>query len=242
MYKIVIVFVIFFIPGTLWAQHKVTHTNMLWFNYNNNIALNKKWNIISDVQIRTREWTSHWSQFALRGGAAYKLNNKFTAAGGFTWFGNVRYFNDEPTVANEWRPWEEIAFQTGIGKNLLIQRIRLEQRFLQIVVLGKKTMEYEDRQRFRYRMEFGFPLTNKKMEIHLGNEVMVNLNYISDNRFFDQNRTFAFINYKISPSLFFQFQYVKIFQWQGLIKVMDDQNVFRFSIHQQINLPAHKNI
>jgi hypothetical protein len=235
MYKTVTAVIIFFISTTLVAQNKVTHTNMLWFNYNNNLALNQKWNIVSDVQIRTRDWTSHWSQFALRSGAAYKLNDKFTVTGGFTWFGNVRYYNDEPIVANEWRPWEEIAFQTAIGKNLFIQRIRLEQRFLQIVLAGKKTKEYEKRQRFRYRIEFGFPFNNKKMEIHLGNEVMVNLNYISDSRFFDQNRTFAFINYKVSPLILFQFQYIKIFQWQGAIKVMDDQNVFRFSIHQQIN-------
>ena len=235
MYKTITAVIIFFISKSLAAQNKVTHTNMLWFNYNNNVALNQKWNIISDIQIRTRDWTSHWSQFALRSGATYKLDNKFTAAAGFTWFGNVRYFNDEPTVGNEWRPWEEIAFLTGIGKNLFIQRVRLEQRFLQIVLLGKKTKEYESRQRFRYRIEFGFPLKNKKMEIHLGDEVMVNLNYISDRRFFDQNRTFALINYKISPSAFFQFQFIKIFQWQGAIKVMDDQNVFRFSVHQQIN-------
>ena len=45
MYKTIIVFAIFFIFKTATAQNKTTHTNMLWFNYNNNIALNKKWNI-----------------------------------------------------------------------------------------------------------------------------------------------------------------------------------------------------
>ncbi len=235
MYKIAITLLFFIISFFATGQTTVKHTNLIWSNYSNNIRLDDKWSIVSDVQIRTKDWLSHWSQFALRSGAVYKLAAKISLAAGFTWFGNVGYFNNEPVVANEWRPWEDITFQTGIGKNIFLQRVRVEQRFLQIVVLGKKTSEYEKRQRFRYRFEFGFPLSNKKMEIHLGNEVMVNLNYISDDRFFDQNRTFAFINYKLSPTTLFQFQYLKIFQWQGAIHLMDNQNVFRFGIHQQIN-------
>jgi Protein of unknown function (DUF2490) len=235
MYKIALMFLFFSISFFAAGQNTVKHTNLIWLNYNNTIQLDDKWSIASDVQLRTKDWVSHWSQFALRTGAVYKLDTKFSLAAGFAWFGNVGYFNDDPVVANEWRPWEEMGFQTGVGKNIFVQRVRLEQRFLQIVVLGKKTSEYEKRQRFRYRLEFGFPLSSKKMEIHLGNEVMVNLNYISGNRFFDQNRTFAFINYKLSPAVLFQFQYIKIFQWQGLTKIMDEQNVFRCSIHQQIN-------
>ncbi len=235
MYKIIITFFLSFITFLLVAQTRVTHTNLLWFNYNNNIGLNKKWSIVNDVQVRTKDWASRWSQFALRTGAVYKITEKFSLSGGFAWFGNVKYFNDGPVTANEWRPWEEIAFQVNAGKNIFLQRLRLEQRFLQKIIDGKKTREFEKRQRLRYRFEFGFPLSNKKIEIHFGNEIMVNLNYISDNRFFDQNRIFCFVNFRLNPSLLIQYQYIKLLQWQAAGKVLDDQNVFRFSIHQQIN-------
>ncbi|MFT3681391.1 MAG: DUF2490 domain-containing protein [Ferruginibacter sp.] len=205
---------------------------MFWFNYNNTISLNKKWGLTNDVQLRTREWASHWSQFALRTGITYKINPKFSAAAGFTWFGNVRYYNNEPLVADEWRPWQELTFQIANNKRLFLQRLRLEERFLQKVVNGKKTNDFENRERLRYRLEVGFHLS-KKTELHIANEVMGNINYIADNRFFDQNRTFAFVNYKISASTFLQYQFLKIFQWQPAINTMEDQNVFRFSVHQQ---------
>lgn len=223
-----------FISHSLTAQHKVVHTQMIWFNYNNTVALNAKWDLANDVQLRTREWASHWSQFAIRSGVSYKLNTHFTATTGFTWFGNVRYYNESPVVANEWRPWEEIGYQVNGRENIFLQRLRLEHRFLQRIINGKKTSEYEKRQRLRYRIEFGFPLRNKKIEIHIGDEAMGNLNYIGDNRFFDQNRLFAFINFKISAHTFFQYQFIKIHQWLAAQNTMESQDVFRFSIRQQI--------
>ncbi len=234
MYKFIITVFLSFIFFLSVAQTKVTHTNLLWFNYNNTILLNKKWGIASDIQVRTKDWASHWSQFALRTGAVYKMNEKFSLSGGFAWFGNVKYFNDEPVVANEWRPWEELAVQLKTGSGFFLQRLRVEQRFLQMIVNGKKTEDFEKRQRLRYRFEFGFPLSNKKLEIHVGNEVMVNMNYLSDSRFFDQNRIFCFVNFRLSPSFLIQYQYIKLLQWQAAGKVLDDENVFRFSIHQQI--------
>lgn len=230
--KLVIVFL--FISPALKAQHTTVHTQMFWLNYNNYITLNNRWSINNDVQVRTREWTTHWSQFAIRSGVSYKFNPRLAVAAGFTWFGNVRYFDDEPVVANEWRPWEEVSYQLNSRKNIFIQRLRLEQRFLQQVVNGQKTNDYEKRQRLRYRAEFGIPLPNKKFEIHFGDEVMANINYIADNRFFDQNRIFAFINFKLSAHTFLQYQYIKIHQWQPARNTMENQDVFRFSIHQQI--------
>jgi Protein of unknown function (DUF2490) len=235
MRSIAVIGFFFFISTALAAQQTNVHVNLFWFNYNNTIKIDKTWTIASDAQVRTRDWISQWSQFAIRSAAVYKLDKRFALSVGFTWFGNVRYFNKDAVVANEWRPWQEIACQLGTDKNIFLQRLRLEQRFLQKIVEGKKINEFEKRQRLRYRFEFGFPLPNKKMEIHFGNEVMVNLNYLSGNRFFDQNRTFIFFNFRLSPSIFLQYQYIKLFQWQGAGKVLENQDVFRFSLHQQID-------
>lgn len=232
MPKYFISIVLFVMPAKFFAQHKTLHVNMLWFNYNNTVELSRKWSIISDVQLRTRDWTKQWSTFALRSGAAYILNHKYTLAGGFTWFGNVRHINDTAVVANEWRPWQEIGLQLHAGKGLLSQRIRTEERFLQKLSGTSKTNEYEKRLRFRYRIEYTFPQIAKKTELHIGNETMVNLNYIKDSRFFDQNRIFALINYKTSHTTFVQFQFIKILQWQAAANTLEDQNVFRLSVHQ----------
>jgi hypothetical protein len=226
----------FILPAVVFAQHKTTHVNMLWINYNNTIELNKKWGLVNDVQLRTRDWARQWSVAALRSGVTYKLSNKFSLAAGFTWFGNVRYVSDTAVLANEWRPWQEASLQLHTGKGLLVQRIRTEQRFLQKLSGTHKLNDFEKRFRFRYRIEYTFPSLRKKVEVHVGNEIMFNINYISNNRFFDQNRTFALVNYKTSATTFVQFQFIKLLLWQAPVNTLEDQNVFRFSVHQSFSL------
>ncbi len=231
----VIIFLIFF-PFIMFAQHTVTHSNMLWVNYNNNIRVDSSWSVVNDVQLRTKDWADKWSQFAVRTGLVYNLKKNITVTLGFAWFASVSYFNNRPVLANEWRPWQEIAFQKQIRSLKFIQRVRLEQRFLQQLSNGKKTNDFETRHRLRYRFEFGYPVCSGKYILFAGNEVMGNLNYIGTNRFFDQNRTFAYVNCKLSPKTIFQFQYIKVLQWRATAWVLEDNNVFRFSIHQQLSL------
>lgn len=232
--------ILFFINGLVMGQHIHTHTNLLWFNYNNTININEKWNVVNDVQLRSRDWVSRWSQFAIRSGVVYKVNKKIAVAAGFTWFGNVRYYNNNPLIANEWRPWEEVSLQLNQRKIIYFQRLRLEQRFLQQTAMGKKLSEYDMRLRLRYRFEVGLPKYRNKLELRLGNEVMTNINHISDNQFFDQNRTFLVLNMNIASQTIFQFQYLKIFQWQPSANTLDNQDVIRFGIQQQLYF--HKKI
>jgi len=95
--------------------------------------------------------------------------------------------------------------------------------------------DYELRQRLRYRLEFTFPKIGKHIEIHAGDEIMVNLNHIKDSLFFDQNRIILLANFKFAASSYFQFQYIKNFQLLARNYTLEDQDIFRFSYHQQLN-------
>lgn len=241
MHKFVGTLLLFFIIVEGFTQTKHTHANMLWFNYNNYIQLNDKYTVVNDVQIRTRDWTNRWSQFAIRTGLTYKINKQFTVAGGIAWFGGVRYLGEKKLLANEWRPWQEIAFQLKSNQLSLLQRIRIEERFLELIVNGKNTHNYVNRLRVRYRIEMGFPLYKKQITAAIGNEIMVNADHINDDLFFDQNRTYFLANFKISPAWVFQFQYIKLFQWLPSVDVLDNQDVFRFSLHHTISCHPKKN-
>jgi hypothetical protein len=240
MLKKGIVFFLLFIQANLFAQHRTTHANMLWFNYNNNISFSSKWSLANDVQIRTRNWADRWSQFALRTGVGYKVNDKLTVTAGMAWFSSVRYSNNKPVFPNEWRPWQEVAYRIPGKKIDFSQRLRTEQRFLQRVVSGRKTDEYVCRFRLRYRFEFSFPLRKDRINASIGNEVMINPGHAKDSLFFDQNRTFFIADFKLNKSTTFQFQFIKLFQWQASDRILDDQNVFRFSIHQKFNFRRKK--
>ena len=216
----------------LLGQHTNTHGNVIWANYNNSSFLDSNWSIANDVQIRTQDEIDKWSLFALRTGIVYRINKNVAVTAGVAWFGTMNYFNEKPVMANEWRPWQEISFQREIKAVKFIQRVRLEQRFLQKLSGGKRIDDFETRHRLRYRFEFGYPV-NKKLSMSAGNEVMANLNYIKNIRFFDQNRTFLSVNSKLSHYTVFQFQYIRLVQWRSATKVLENNNVFRCSIHQQ---------
>lgn len=221
-----------FFPVLLFSQRTVTHGNVLWANYNNSFRIDSNWSILNDVQLRTRDEWDKWSLLALRSGVAYKLNEKTILTAGFAWFGTLHYFEEKRLLANEWRPWQELSISSRLQSFKLIQRLRLEQRFLQTIDAGKKLHAVETRHRLRYRFEFAHPVT-QTLSLSAGNEVMVNVNYIHDTRFFDQNRLFLALNTKVGAATIFQLQYIRLLQYRGAANVLEKNNVFRASIHQQ---------
>lgn len=228
-------FVILLLPFSSKAQHKTTHTDMLWEGYYNTLSLSKNWSLSSDAQIRTKDWTKQWSQILVRSGLNYKINNRFAVTAGFAFFKNAQYANKELFLKNEWRPWQEFSYQVKRQKINFTQRLRTEQRFLQQVVNNEKTNDYQYIFRLRYRFEFQIPLQKNNFVILAGNEVLVNPAYLNNSLYFDQNRTFAGVNCKVNSNSTFQFQYLKIFQWHSNTSVLDDQNVFRINFIQQFN-------
>ena len=208
---------------------------MLWEGYYNTINFNKKWSLLNDAQIRTRDWTNQWSQILVRSGLNYKINNHLSLTTGFAFFKNSQYNNKELFLKNEWRPWQEFSYQIKAGKINCSQRLRTEQRFLQQIVNNEKTNDYQYIFRLRYRFEFQIPLNENRFVILAANEVLVNPAYLNNNLFFDQNRTIGGLNWRINFNSAIQFQCIKIYQWHSNTSLLDDQNVFRINYIQQFN-------
>lgn len=217
------------------GQYMVQDINMLWAGYYNTVRLNNKWSLASDAQIRTKEWTNKWSQILVRSGTGYSLNNHVSITVGFAFFKNAQYAGEDLLLKNEWRPWQEVSYQFLLHKTNLAQRLRSEQRFLQLVKNNELTKNYQYFFRLRYKFEFQFPLKANKIKLLAANEVMVNPGYIHNSLFFDQNRTSAGVSFKLNSTSALQCQYVKIFQWHSNSSVMDDQNVVRVNFVQQFN-------
>ncbi len=220
------------IPAVSHAQQRTVHTNMLWAGYYNTVRFNKNWSLVSDVQLRTRDWTEKWSQFFVRSGLSYTFNDHAAVTGGLAFIKNAQYLDKLLFFKNEWRSWQEFSYQVKLKKINFTQRLRTEQRFLQQIVNNNKTKNYDYIFRLRYRFDWQFPL-KENLKLLIGNEVMVNPAYINTIRFFDQNRTFAALQFKLLSNTSLQCQYLKIFQWRSNTSVLEDQNVFRINIHQQ---------
>jgi len=140
---------------------------------------------------------------------------------------------------NEWRPWEEFSYRLALNKKnttSLIQRVRTEQRFIEQAPVNGSDKPYLFVFRFRYKVEFQFPLWSDQLSFGVANEIMVNPAYIDNSNFFDQDRIFAGINWKVSKQVLLQWQYLKIFQRRNAIDVLEDQDVIRFNVRHDINL------
>ncbi len=229
-----ILFTFLLIPVVLNAQHKTVHANLLWAGYYNTVQINNHLSIVSDAQVRTRDWVNQWSQILVRSGLSYSFNNNFAITGGMAFFKNAQYLDKQLFFKNEWRPWQEFSYQIKYIKTNLTHRLRTEQRFLQQVLNNKLTGRYEYVFRLRYRLDWQLPL-NENLKFGLGNETLVNPCYFKNNGFFDQNRTFAGISFTVSPSTSLQVQYLKIFQWRSNLSELEDQNIIRLNANQKIN-------
>lgn len=233
--KLSILLILVGIPFATKSQHKTVHTNMLWEGYYNTFFIDKKWSLLSDAQIRTREWAQHWSQLLVRSGMSYKVNEHVSITGGFAFFKNAQYVNKDLFLKNEFRPWQELFYQSKIKKISLSQRLRTEQRFQQQLTNDEISKTYQYVFRLRYRFEALFPLRSNKIAFLVANEIMVNPGYISNPSFFDQNRTFAGMNIKIQSNTALQFQYVKIFQWHNNTQVLENQDLIRVNVFEQLS-------
>ncbi len=232
--KQLIILTFLLMPFAIKAQHTTVHTTILWTGYSNTIQFNKKWSLKNDAQVRTKDWANKWLLYAIRTGVGYNINEHFSAALGITLFENAQYKESDFFFRNEWRPWQEISSQHTIKKINLLQRLRTEQRFLQQVVNNRKANVYQYIFRLRYRFECQYPLT-ETVKLIAGNEILVNPGYLNNSLFFDQNRTFAGVNFKLSKTTNLQGQYTKIFQWRSATSVLEDQNIIRLNVYQQFN-------
>jgi len=217
------------------AQHSTIHSDRLWAGYFNTISFNKKWSLKNDAQLRTTDWFNKWSQLLIRSGAVYNFNNRVAVTVGLAFFKNAQYSGKELLLKNEWRPWQEFSYELPFHKINFSQRLRTEQRFLQLVQNNELSKSYQYIFRLRYKFEWQFPLKDDNIKLLTGNEIMVNPGYIRNSLFFDQNRTSAGINFKLNSTSNLQCQYLKIFQWHSNTSVLEDQNVFRINFIQQFN-------
>jgi hypothetical protein len=236
MKKIVLVMLVV-VPFLVNGQNRTVHTNMIWAGYFNTLHFNDRWALMSDFQIRTKDWTRQWSQVVLRSGGQYSLNRKATLSAGLSWFKNAAYTNKDVIFRNEWRPWEEFSYKSFLNKKnnlFLIHRVRTEQRFIEQPMVNGES-DYSFVFRFRYKIELQFPLGIDQLSASVANEIMVNPADISNSNFFDQNRIFAGVNWKVSDHVVLQWQYLKILQRRNALDLLEDQDVLRFNVRHDIN-------
>ena len=216
----------------------VVKDNMLWLGYYNNIILNPKWSINSDLQFRTKNEVKDYSQALVRSDVSYKLKDRLTISVGFAHF---RYFLTKEKTRGEWRPWQQLKLTDKVGNCKLSHRFRIEQRFNERVKNFEATNDYQFNFRFRYRLDLSYPIfkekeTGNNIYVLVGNEIMVNAGNTINYNYFDQDRLYLGINYEINKKISLQLQYMHIWQQASNGLTLNNNEVLRFNIYHTISL------
>lgn len=235
--KVTFVFVATFAFYALMAQdRKDTYSDQVWLGYFSSVKLYPRLSLGNDLQARSRN--SLPSQYIARTGLVYSITERIFVTGGFAAFFYPQSTNQN-LLRNEWRPWEELMITESAGRLKITERIRIEQRFNQVIVKNDPTDDYNYTNRLRFKFDLQYPIINASKEKNVvqlaaGNEVMINTGKSIKYNYFDQNRLYAGINYAVNPFLTFQLQLMYIWQQQSTGYNFDNNKVLRFNIFHVI--------
>ena len=149
------------------AQTKKQYTDNAngWYMYFGSHKLSKKWGIHLEAQLRRNEFVTKPQQLLLRTGINYHFTNKLFATAGYCYAITYPYGEfSSRSIFPENRIWEQVQLKNQLGKLELVNRIRLEQRFVNLPIakdsgFASGPAVYSDR--FRFLNRFSIPFKGK---------------------------------------------------------------------------------
>jgi len=201
------------------------HTFSGWGALFSSVKLNKKLSLHFDAQLRSSDNWEQLQTILIRPGLHYKVNANQIATIGYAYVQQLRSLGGISDWEPEHRIWEQYiinqAFSIDGHASSLQHRFRLEQRFLPKLVLNNNEIDkdgYMFSQRLRYFIRSIFPLApcskfEKGMYVSLQDEIMVNISGASsvNDKFFDQNRAYTSLGYRMSKKADIELGYMHQF-------------------------------
>ncbi len=197
-----------------------------WNIINAKLKLNSKWSVWTEGQLRSTAFFDNFFYYEAKLGATYNLNKAIALTGGFghyetyTTGGNFQ----QPLVTSENRTWLQLAMEQQLGRINFDHRYRVEQRHLST---GYKN-------RYRYRLNVVIPINHAEMKpttlyTYFGDEIF----FTDKAPFYERNRFYAGLGYKLSPLLALQSGYMRQFDYKLTSTTSRDflQVMLLFSFH-----------
>jgi hypothetical protein len=200
---------ILFLSTTVNAQTQ--HTFSGWGGTFFTYKLDNKFSLHFDGQVRSTDKLEDVQSFIIRPGLNYHIKKNMITTIGYAYIGSNKTVMDINGWVPEHRIWEQFVFNqqfTLYNRPVSLQhRFRLEQRFMGQATIEQNelvTDNYDFAQRLRYFTRSMFPLsettsfTNGAF-VALQNEVFVNIENSPNGKFFDQNRAYLALGWRVNP-------------------------------------------
>ena len=199
------------------------HNSLAWMQSFATIRLNKKIDLLAELQWRRAEGFSAPQQLLIRSALQYRLNNQLSIAGGYAWIETYAY-GDYPIAANgafpERRIHQQIVMKQPLNKIAITQRLRTEQRWIGRIdaTNPEKIEDWVYSNRFRYQLRLQRQIRDSSrmpLYVAVANEVFINAGKNVGANIFDQNRLQALVGLKINAYLSIETGYIKQTLLQG---------------------------
>lgn len=176
----------------------------------NTFKLNKKFSVHADVQWRSTDELKQMQTLLLRSGINFHANKNLILTAGYAYISNRNRSGNLSAYIPEHRIWQQLIYNHKIKTVFTQHRFRLEQRLLARTAVVNNELEKTGTvtsHRARYFIRNILPLRQQASFTEgffaaLQNEVFVNVanNDRVNGKFFDQNRLYLAIGYRINKS------------------------------------------
>ncbi|WP_114777451.1 DUF2490 domain-containing protein [Botryobacter ruber] len=240
-------FLLLFLPFAVRAQsgRNVTHQQLVWTRYQNQLQLGSRWAIQSEVDMRRFVYHYKMHHLVMRSQGRYTFNSQVEAGAGLVY--TRQYPQDSRSVSElvvpEFRVQADVTLKQATGQVNLQHRYLVEQRFVRRVVADALASDYVTSTRFRYRLQAEVPLwkgEKQSFRATIHDEVMVQTREAVKRNIFDQNRIYAGLRWGVSPKLAFELGYLKWYQQRSSGDDFYSRDILRFSILHKVQFSGAK--
>jgi hypothetical protein len=209
-------------------EKQITHYNQTWVSINSTMRFSDHWGMMADFHDRTQGFFKEDYFYLARLGVVNWINGKYPVAYGIAHL----WLAPEPgnkTWSNENRIYQQWSAAHGEGIVTVLQRIRTEQRWKDVIVDDQRTGEKSFSFRVRYLASFDARIFNdpKLPKLILSDEILVQFGKDIVMNAFDQNRLFIGLKVPVTHDLIVDFGYMNVFQQKSTGYKYDANNVFR---------------
>jgi len=225
------------------AQKTINNQNLIWYTYVQNLRINERFSIQTDIQERHFIAPAKQSQFLIRSTFKTDIKNNFDFGVGFCFF----LTNTDPTLdynleTPEVRPYIEFNNKQPFKRVTVSHRYRLESRFFHNTE-GRELVKGFSFGSMRFRYQLGIdillnkPLNEKHtFKLRILDEMMLNFGNKIKYNLFDQNRVIISLQYAPIKSIAFEIGYINWFQQRTAGDKYFNRNILRFGVVHQIHL------
>jgi hypothetical protein len=211
------------------ASKQINAQYQSWWSINNTIRLSNTWGLIFDFHTKRNHFLANPGFYFGRWGVNYWLKENMTATVGFAQMWVAPSVEGWKHYAQEHRIYQQFQLSSNIGKIVVLQRIRNEQRWQQKMVNDQFIHRYKFTNRVRYLISATIPFCNnaKFPSLVVSDELMIQGGKEIVFNSFDQNRFFLGIKQPIGKSLSMDAGYMLIDQQKATGYQYDKNHTFR---------------